>query len=285
LVDALISQEVLEAVMPIEDNIEYVRSQLKMFEDILQREQVEQRRLEDLNAVAAAQIAQLYARVRTIRSDLVGPSGAPSAAAVEERVRTEARIRDLEELIATLGETANRLHPLSVQLGELLRALEGLPSDKMTANDRVKLDALTGSLRELARAFGFTTFSPYDLTIDDDSYRPQKEGYEIGFETSASDAIRLKWAYQLGLLELSRDHATNHPGMLLLDEPRQQSSSKVSFGQLLERAAAHRQGNQQVIVSTSEDFDTLAPILARLSCKKIIFDGYVLQPVSVDGNL
>jgi len=65
----------------------------------------------------------------------------------------------------------------------------------------------------------------------------------------------------------------------LLDEPRQQSSSKVSFGALLERAAAHRKGDQQVIVSTSEDVETLMPILSRLECNRTIFDGYVLQPV------
>jgi hypothetical protein len=280
LVDALLSQEVLEAVMPIEDNIEYLRSQLNMFSDILNRERAEQRKLEDLAAVAAAEITDLYARVRTVRSDLLGPSGAPSAAAVEERVRTEARIRDLETLAAALGDTASRLHTLSAEFGELLKVLGELPSDKMSPTDRAKFSTLTSALRQLGRAFGFTTFSPDELTIDEDSYRPQKEGYEIGFETSASDAIRLKWAYQLGLLELSRTYDTNHPGMLLLDEPRQQSSSKVSFGQLLERAAGHRHGNQQVIVSTSEDFETIDPILARLDCKKIIFEGYVLQPVS-----
>ncbi|RVU02203.1 hypothetical protein EOE18_17695 [Novosphingobium umbonatum] len=279
LVDALISQDVLEAVMPIEDNIEYVRSQLKMFEDILKRELDEQRRLGDLGAVVVSETAQLYARVRTIRTDLMGPSNAPSAAAIEERVRVEARIRDLEGLIASLGDTASRLNILSAEFAELLKAIRLLPSDKMTADDKDKLDALTSSVQELAQAFGFTTFAPNELTIDEDSYRPQKEGYEIGFETSASDAIRLKWAYQLGLLELARDYTTNHPGMLLLDEPRQQSSSKVSFGQLLERAANHRGKGQQVIVSTSEDIDTLTPILARLSCNKIIFDGYVLQPV------
>src|SRR3546814_15078025 len=85
----------------------------------------------------------------------------------------------------------------------------------------------------------------------------------------------MKCAYEIGLMELGQIYATNHPGVLLLDEPRQQSSSKVSFGKLLERASAHRHGNQQVIVSTSEDFETLAPILDRLECAKTIFKGYV----------
>src|SRR3546814_6249324 len=59
---SLLSQDVLEAVMPIEDNIEYIRSQLKMFVDILERERAEQRRLEDVAAVIAAELNDLYAR-------------------------------------------------------------------------------------------------------------------------------------------------------------------------------------------------------------------------------
>ena len=161
----------------------------------------------------------------------------------------------------------------------LQQALAALPQDKMSPLDRKKFDTLTTLLRQQARDFGFSTFDPGELTIDEDTYRPQKEGYEIGFETSASDAIRLKWAYQLGLLELGHQHPTHHPGMLLLDEPRQQSSSKISFGRLLERAAARQRNDQQVIVSTSEDLETVRGILSRINCKATIFPGYVIKPV------
>lgn len=279
LVDALLSQEVLEVVMPIKDNIEYIRSQLKMFEDILARERAARQRLDDKAIITAGEINDLHGRIRTIKSDLIGPSGAPSATAVEERVRIEARIRDIDALVSALSDAESRLRTLAGEFHDLRTALSNLPDDKMTADDRAKMASLTSSLGKLANVFGFSTFPSHELTLDEDSYRPQKEGYEIGFETSASDAIRLKWAYQLGLLELSKNHATNHPGMLLLDEPRQQSSSKVSFGALLERAASYSSGDQQVIVSTSEDIETLIPILERLECKRTIFEGYVLQPV------
>ena len=90
---------------------------------------------------------------------------------------------------------------LAAALAELMKARSALPQDKMSTLDKTKLLTLTGLLQKQAREYGFSTFNPDELTIDEDTYRPQKEGYEIGFETSASDAIRLKWAYQLGLLD------------------------------------------------------------------------------------
>ena len=282
LSDSLLSQQVLTAVMPIEDNIEYIRSQMKMFEDILKREQEEISKIEIRTSQADRDLNELYSRIRTVRADLVAPTGNPSAVAIEERVRIEARIRELEAIQATFDDTLERMRALASTYGELLLAISKLPKDKMTALDRKKFETLTTLLRQLAKDFEFSTFDSNELTIDEDTYRPQKEGYEIGFETSASDAIRLKWAYQLGLLELGHQHPTHHPGMLLLDEPRQQSSSRVSFGKLLERAAVHQRADQQVIVSTSEDLETLKEILSRIQCKKTIIPGYVIKPLHAE---
>jgi hypothetical protein len=277
LVDSLMSQQVLTAVMPIEDNIEYIRSQMKMFEDILDREREEMSRIEIRTAQSDRDLNELYSRIRTVREDLVAPTGNPSAVAIEERVRAEARIRELETIQATFDDVVARMQALAITLGELLVAVAELPTDKMSALDKTKFETLTTLLRQLAGDFGFSTFDPNELTIDEDTYRPQKEGYEIGFETSASDAIRLKWAYQLGLLELAQQYPTHHPGMLLLDEPRQQSSSKASFGKLLECAATHQRADQQIIVSTSEDLETLKDILSRIDCKETIIPGYVIK--------
>lgn len=282
LVDSLMSQRILTAVMPIEDNIEYIRSQMKMFENILKREQEEMSKIEIRAAQVDRDLNELYGRIRTVRADLTAPAGNPSAVAIEERVRAETRIRELETIQSAFDDAVSRMHTLAETYRILLSDLQALPKDKMSSTDRSKFASLTSLMRQLAKEFGFSTFDSAELSIDEDTYRPQKEGYEIGFETSASDAIRLKWAYQLGLLELSSEHTTNHPGMLLLDEPRQQSSSRVSFGSLLERAAKLQRVDQQIIVSTSEDIETLKEILARIECKKTIIHGYVIQPIAAN---
>ncbi|UVK48142.1 hypothetical protein BPNPMPFG_007451 (plasmid) [Mesorhizobium sp. AR07] len=277
LVDTLLSQDALSAVMPISDNIEYIRSQKKMFEDILAREQADENERRDQLSAVGRRLSDYYAQIRLLRSELVAPGANPSAAIIEERIRAEARLRDLEALQAIFDDALERLGALQEVYGVLLLERAEIPTEKLSTSDHDKLNRLTSLVQDQAKDFGFSTFSPTELSISQDSYRPEKEGFEIGFETSASDAIRLKWAYQLGLLELASDRSTNHPGMLVFDEPRQQSSSRPSFQNLLKRAAIAKKRNQQVIFSTSEDLETLKSITSSIDCEEVIFPGYILQ--------
>jgi predicted nucleic acid-binding Zn-ribbon protein len=280
LMDILLTQDALASVMPIEDNIEYLRSELRMFRDILAREETALSSLNQSLASADRDLTDVYARIRILRSDLISPNSSPSAATVEERVRAESRIRELEELQSALSDAIDRLRSLSEEYATLLAEQASLPDDKMSQDDKRKLSKLTRLVRDQAKQFGFSTFDPEEVSISDDTYRPQKEGFEIGFETSASDAIRLKWAYQLGLLELGTMEKTNHPGLLVFDEPRQQSSAKVSFEHLLERASESLREKRQVIFSTSEDLANLELIVAGLDCETLIFKGYMIQRIA-----
>ena len=174
-------------------------------------------------------------------------------------------------------DALERFGRLQETYSELLSERAQIPTEKLSPSDHDKVNRLTSLVQDQAKEFGFSTFPPAELSISQDSYRPEKEGFEIGFETSASDAIRLKWAYQLSLLELASGKPTNHPGVLIFDEPRQQSSSRPSFQNLLSRAAIAKRRNQQVIFSTSEDLETLRLITSAIDCKQAIFPGYILQ--------
>lgn len=279
LADTLLSQDALSVVMPISDNIEYIRSQKKMFEDILTKEIAEENERRDQLAAISRRLVDYYAQIRLLRSELVAPGANPSAAVIEERIRAEARLRDLEGLQAIFDDALDRLGNLQEAYKALLSEKSQIPTEKLSLNDQDKIDQLTYLVQNRAKDFGFSTFSPTELSISRDTYRPEKEGFEIGFETSASDAIRLKWAYQLGLLELASDKSTNHPGVLIFDEPRQQSSSRPSFRNLLKRASRAKNRNQQVIFSTSEDLEVLKSITSSIDCHEVVFPGYILQKI------
>lgn len=277
--DHLLSQTALASIMPIEDNITYIKSELSMFEGIFHREKQEAKEREGRLAQLTRDLNDAYYRIRTLRADLVAPGGSASASVIQEKLVIERKMKDADELQNAFDQVSTALEELSRSYGEILKARSELPDDELSDSDKAKLTKLSELLRHQARQFGFSTFAPEELSISSDTYRPEKEGFEIGFETSASDAIRLKWAYQLALLETASTEPTNHPGLLVFDEPRQQSSSRISFEQLLRRAASSKGRQQQVIFSTSEDLKVLSEIIDSIDCTKIVFKGHILQPL------
>ena len=129
--------------------------------------------------------------------------------------------------------------------------------------------------------------------ISEDSYRPEHQGFDIqvdpfkqdGLDSSlelqtsisASDMIRTIWAYLQGMLELSRQVHTNHPGFVVYDEPRQQSTKTMSFEAFLKRASLGKDFGQQVILFTSEDRVRLRDGLAGSPHNFIEIEGRVIK--------
>lgn len=103
----------------------------------------------------------------------------------------------------------------------------------------------------------------------------------MAFDLSASDGIRTKWAYLMSFLETARRFETNHPGFLILDEPRQQSTAEMSFEKLLSRASQSRDWNQQIVFATSEEPEILRQMLDGIPHTLIDLSGRkVLQLLS-----
>lgn len=279
LADALLPQGTLEAVMSLEENIEYIGAQKKAFEKLLDRSVAAIRNL-DLELLATGDtLREKSARLRTLKTDLVAPSHAISASFIEDKLRIEHRIDHLrgtkerfEQLIMRLTEHAQRWKAL-------LAERAGLPSDRLSEKDRSKVTALERSIRRQLREYQFTTFAPDILTVSEDSYRPEREGFEIGFELSASDTIRLKWAYQLGLLDVATLLDTNHPRLLFMDEPRQQEAAEVSVAGLFSEAAEVAKRGAQIMIATSERLESVLAALSGKECQLVRFDGRLIRRI------
>jgi hypothetical protein len=116
-----------------------------------------------------------------------------------------------------------------------------------------KLERLRTHVVSLLSAFGFSSFKPELIQISEETYLPTREGFDLGFDTSASDGIRIIWSYLIGLFQVANEYNTNHPKILIFDEPRQQEAKKVSFTALLKSASSLGTGKGQIILATSED--------------------------------
>ena len=274
--DALLPQGDLGPIMSVEQNIAFLEGQLDIFRALLrQSERAASAASDDLSRTLN-ELNEISGRIRALRADLVAPGSAPSESEIENRVRWDRRIRALQALESSIVGEIEALKEISATYLGIQAALGELPRERLSPQDQQKVDVFVALMREQLGQYGFSTFAPAQLTLSE-NFRVEKEGFEIGFQASASDTIRLKWAYQLSLLEVARTRSTHHTGLVIFDEPRQQEASKTSFRGLLERASRSGEYGQQVFFATSEDQNELEADLAGLRCNFIVINGWTLS--------
>lgn len=247
----------VQAVMTFEDNIAVIEQ--------------EQRALTALRVGAAASLEdrrarladltnnliELQADVRAHRDVLLQDGRAPSAAAIRERLSLEIRIERLTDFELEFEHLVERLAPLSQKHRDLRDQRDALRGGDLSRPDLRKVDHWERSLLEQLEDYHFRSIDQVQLSRQ--TLLPEREGFDLTYEASASDTIRLIWAYLLGLMETARQHETNHPGLLIFDEPGQQDVEDRSVRALMRRAARSADVQQQVIITITrsvEDFTT-----------------------------
>lgn len=268
--------------MTLEENLSFLGEQKKTFEGM---KRVLRGTLEatlERHAAIRQRMDELRATIRADRQALVSPAGNPDVAVLQERLLLGQRRDELTRLQQRLASLLLELEPLAGEWAGLKGQLSEIPTVRLSEDDSQKLRRLEQSLIAQLEEYGFSSFDRADeVEISDLNYRPAREGYDLGFDLSASDWIRLIWAYLLGLLELDREEETNHPGLLVFDEPRQQDAAEYSLASLIARAGQASDAGQQILFATSEELGPLELMLeAAPGAQLIAFEGKILQPMS-----
>jgi hypothetical protein len=275
--DSLVPLAVEQVVMSLDENIQFLTEQRRTFATVHSNaRRVMEARHQQVRALRE-ELSLGRERVRVLRQTLVSDGRLPSLAAIHARIELENRSKKDEEARGQFDRVVGAFAELSARWCAAQKALEKLPKDDLTGSDREKLNAWTMSLRDQLAQYGFGSFDVKQALISSDTYRPEHEGFDLQTSISASDMIRTIWSYLSGLLELSRTQETNHPGCIVFDEPKQQSTRDVSFVELLRRASAAGQNGQQVIFFTSEDQSRLTTHLSGLTHTFKPIVGRVLQ--------
>jgi hypothetical protein len=224
-------------------------------------------------------IVELQGAVRSVKQTLVGPAGLPSVAHIHHMVELERRQTVLTSTTEALRQVTRNLGPLAEEWRGVQGRLSELRNVDLAQEDETKLARLEAILIEQLRDYGFRSLPAGEIRISRERYTPTHEGFDLGFDVSASDMIRLIWAYSIGLLEVAREFDTNHARLLLLDEPRQQSTDPVAFKTLLRRASTAQTEEQQVVFATSEPEASVREMLEGVQHKFIAYEGFILKPL------
>jgi hypothetical protein len=216
--------------------------------------------------------------VRLFKTTLLQQTQAPARAVIEQQVRLAQRVEQLEPLQSGIASIDEQLSPLAARHLQLRAALGRMRGGGLSSSDLERLDALEVSIREQLGEYGFSSVPPSEIRIARDSYLPQRGDRPIaGKDISASDNVRLVWAYLVGLLEVARRFDTSHLGFLAFDEPGQQEISDESLQAFFARLDVARDVGQQVLVATSKPSSELATLLDGRPASVNDFVGHTLQ--------
>jgi hypothetical protein len=251
LADSLLDTANRAIPMTVDQNVSFYEEQIQLFTAV---------HANAINNIEAAQkdlrarrseVTRLRDRIRDIRETLVSASSSPSIEAISERIRLQERIgrvetqqQVFEDHLAELAELASGWLEVQVRLG-------ALPRGALSDQDQTKLSMLQDSFQKQLTQYKMGSLDVAEVKISPGTYEPEVAGVNLSADVSASDLIRLHWAYLLGILEVGTQKTGNHPGLLILDEPQQQSVEETAFREMLRHAASEK--NCQIIITTSHD--------------------------------
>ena len=272
--DVLLGEISRDNVMGVEETIAYLDTQKDLTRTVIESTTASlQARAAQLSALTV-QSADLRSQIFALRTALVGGGAAVADAEALLAARHQSeRYNSTEE---AFNHMLADLSTLSGKWRTTREELQELRSGELSENDRSKLDELQSEFLDQLSLYEFKSLHTEEMSISRDTYQPAHEGYDPAFESSASDVIRIIWAYLLAVQRVSAVRGLNHPGLVIFDEPRQQMADEISFRQLLRRAAAV---GSQVVFATSESQANLNDMLGDLAHNLIDFDDKVLQPL------
>ena len=290
-----VATELLPAVsrsaMGLEDNIAFIRSQLDLYRSMLgsATEAVDVMVVQYQSL--RTEIAEVRSRVRSLKSDLLRSPAEAARSDVEAVIRLEVKLEQWEAQRERVDSALDDLKSIAREWLDVMGQFKAAGSGNLTALDRKKVSGFEDNIQLLLRKFGFVSFKAADITLSQDDFKPLVRAEtasgedvvrDIGFEASASDGIRLKWAYLLALLILSKTAETRHLGVSIFDEPGQQQMKELDLGSFFVASANAASGNRQVIITTSEVLERVENTLESIEAPAAIhpFEDFLLKPLS-----
>lgn len=251
--------------MNIEENITHLKEQKKMLEFSLSSHMSSRDELLGDKQRLEANLLTLRRLAQAIRSDLYTTTDTEASEAIMlKKIEITRRIEQLSKLRKTISSSIDVLRELSTQWNEYLDQNSRLPKSNLSESDMEKINLLKQRFIENLKRYNYSSLSSFDgIDISSESLLPTIDGFDMKFDSSASDGIRVIWAFTMALLQVSIEKEGNHPGIIIFDEPAQQSIVPDDMKSFI-NSAVELGKHCQIITAITLNSQELVEIINRL---------------------
>ncbi len=248
--DSLLLSQKNYNTMSIEENIEHLKQQKKLIEYAIDNRKLNINNYSDNKTKIKSEIIKLRRIIRSQINDLYEKDDSLSETSIYTKVDLQNQMEELELLKEKYFSYKRKFYDLSEKLKSVLNEKEKLPKDKFTEQDKEKISKFEQCFKEKIKKYGYKSENASNIQISMDKLIPTIDGFDMRFDNSGSDNIRAIWAYTISLLIVSRDMSGNHPNILIIDEPMQQSVIEEDLFSFIEDLNRISKGMQVIIGMT-----------------------------------
>ena len=250
--DNMIHTESNLVFMDIESNIIHLKEQKKMLLFALSNHRTRKRQLEQEKTSLSANLIAIRRLAQALRSDLYTTTDTDSSEAITlKKIELSQKIEDLRKLQTEYDMFLVDLRELSDRWCTYLESKAKLPAHDKSEADIEKIRLLKTIFIENLRLYNYSSLTDFSaIDISEESLLPTIDGFDMKFDSSASDGIRVIWAFTMALLQVSLKKGGNHPGLIILDEPAQQSIVPQDMRSFIVSTSALREYSQVIMAIT-----------------------------------
>lgn len=267
----------LGPVLDVDETVSLLNAQISTAQKMRDRSHQVVSQASSAYAAMQRQADQLRANVKALEEDLLAPANTPSTGDVARRITLQLRLDELRRTQSAVAERLDELKRLAADIAATRAKLAELPAG-VPAADSERIQQLTTAMRGRLSATRFGSYDVADVSLDQDSLRPTRAGFDMDTDVSASDVVRIKVAYLDAVRSLGLTNG-RHPGLLVLDEPRQQDIDPTDYAAMLTYLAASSANGSQTIVTSATPRPDLDELVVSLDASITdIGDARLLQP-------
>ena len=263
--DNLLEANPCNGFMSIEENIRHLKAQKSMLEFSLHSRKNTRDILQKERESYESRLLTLRRLAQTLRSDLFTTTDTEaSEAIILKKIEISRQIEQLSNLQGMFRTFLEKLSELSEKWKDYLEQKSRLPKKGVSETDKEKITLLKSHFIDNLRRYHYSSLSSFDgIEISEESLLPTIDGFDMKFDSSASDGIRTIWAFTLALLQVSIETDGNHPRVIIFDEPAQQSIVSEDMNSFI-RSVSEVSSQSQIIMAITLNSHELINIIDEL---------------------
>lgn len=251
-------------VMSIEENIRHLEGQKKVLEFNRDSHKSNLDNLKMVQNDIQSRLIVLRRLAQTIRSDLYSTETEWSESIVQKLVEIESSLKSYEQLEILLTQQLDIIASLSDRWKKYREELSKVPDKSISESDLELIAALKRNFVANLRKYKYKSAPNIDaVDIPIETCLPTIDGFDMKFDSSASDNIRIIWSFTMALLQTSLDKDGNHPGIVIFDEPAQHSIVTSDMESLV-RSVLDLKTSAQVIIGITLNNEELKETIKNL---------------------